>query len=479
MRYSVLVHLTKMARTLQEAAAYIDTAPDGDSLCPELLSNGVKMLEQIRVTVEQHRDDLCDSVLLEHLSAAEALWDEGGDALQGALEAFAQALPNCVRYQIRAVFFIGLGSTWDAMQSVYEYMCDDPRFDPIIVRMPTLRTIMQNGKLNKTVLYSDFLAPMGIPSLDYHQYHIEADCPEVAFTSQPYENCCSVQFWPENIAKYSRLIYLPYFLPDLVDNTSVEAMARQSVFRFAWKVICSSEKHYKFYCKYAANKGANALVSGLPKTDHLVTLCDREILIRHDWSRLDGKTVILWNSWYDILASSFQYADQLLAWFEAHPDYGLIWRPHPLTDMVTKFQRPEQYDAYQEARWKVQAAKNMILDEDSSYEAAFTVSNAMISDYSSMLPQYLLINKPALWIRTKTFSFTGEKFIDTSWMEQAENVGEIYRFMENIHAGKDPNCELRKMIRQRDLPLADGHCGARVCESIWNDIHAEDGIAQE
>lgn len=474
MRYSVLAHLSKMARTLQEAALYIDMAPDGDPVCPELLSNGVKMLEQIRGTVEQHREDLHDPVLLEHLSAAEALWKEGGDALQGALEAFAQALPDSIRYQVRAVFFTGLGSTWDAMQSVYEYMRDDPRFDPVVVLIPVFRQVQQDGQVKQEITYTDYLTPMGIPFMEHNQYSLERDCPDLAFTNQPYESVVPEEFWPGNIAQYTRLVYLPYYLADKVAAATVVSQAQLPVHRFAWKVVSSNEKHYRFYCRHAANKGANGLLTGIPKTDFFVGLAKKGVSIPNDWACLRGKTIFLWNSWYEWTASSLRYFEQLMEWFAAHKDCALLWRPHPMTDTVTKLYYPEHYPAYREMLKQAQNAENIMLDTETSCAAAFCASDAMFSDFSSLLPQYLLLDKPALWIQGSDFHFTGEDLIDSRWMEKADSIDGILAFIEHIRKGEDHNAELRHTIRQRDLCLADGHCGERVCEALWEALHGED-----
>lgn len=474
MRYSMLVHLTKMARTLQEAAAYIDTAPDGDPLCPELLSNGVKMLEQINSEITRHRDDLQDPVLLEHLNAAKALWDEGGDALQGALEAFAQTLPEAMRYQVRAVFFTGLGSTWDAMESVYTYMRDDPRFDPVVVLVPVFRQVQQNGEVKREVTYRDYLTPLGITFLPYDQYSLEDDCPDLAFTNQPYESVVPEVFWPENIARYTRLVYLSYYLPDKVAATTVNTLAQLPVYRFAWKVVCSNEKHYKFYYRHSAAKGANALLTGAPKTDPFVALRMKTISLPDGWNCLQGKTVFLWNSWYDLSVSSLRHFDVLMEWFVEHKDCALIWRTHPMTDTVTKLYYPSQYPVYQENLKRARTLENVVLDTEISCMVAFSVSNAMISDYSSLLPQYLFLDKPALWIKGADFHFTGEEFIESRWMEEAENSDDILDFMERVRAGADRNAELRNIIRKRDLPLADGHCGERLCNALWKALHQED-----
>ena len=53
----MLVYITKMGRTLIEAAQYLRTAPE-DSLRAGIMDNGRQMLAQIRSVLEHHRGDL-------------------------------------------------------------------------------------------------------------------------------------------------------------------------------------------------------------------------------------------------------------------------------------------------------------------------------------------------------------------------------------------------------------------------------------
>jgi len=472
----MLVYITQMSRTLLEAAQYLRTAPDG-ALRSELMDNGRQMQAQIQVALEGHRGDLRSQVPLKQLEEIKMLWENGGELLEERLKQFIQELPNQINYRVRAVFFAELGEKWDAMESVYEYMRDDPRFDPVVVRTPVGRVVERNGKQEQEIIYKDFLTPMGIPSLGYDQYNIEEDCPELAFISQPYESCTVEQFWPENIAKHTRLVYLPYYLPDVVDQDAPMVLAQLPVYRVAWKVVCPTKKQLNFYCHHAANKGSNALLAGLPKLDHLVKL--RECGISDwpkGWAPLRDKRVFLWNTWYAYNGSALRNFEFIFGWVQEHKDCALIWRPHPMTNIVTKLYYPERYPVYQECVRQARSMENVVLDTEISYAAAFSVSHAIISDYSSLLPQYLLMNKPALWIENQMFRFTGEEFVESRWIERAKTADDVLAFMERIRNGEDRNASLRGLIRHRDLSLADGHCGERVCDRLWEAMHKEDGV---
>lgn len=475
MRYSMLVYMTNMCRTLLEAAQYLRTASDG-AVRRELLDNGRQMLEQVRAVLEQHADDLRTTRPMELLETIERQWMQQNNSLEENLQQFIHCLPENVIYQVRAVFFAELGEKWDAMESVYEFMRDDPRFDPVVVRTPVGRVAQQNGERKQEIIYKDFLTPMGIPSLGFDQYSLEEDCPELAFISQPYESCTLEQFWPENIAKYTRLVYLPYFLPCRVLEDWPKTLCQMPVFDFAWKVIGSNQKHFEFYCKYSHHGGANMIVTGLPKMDPIIKLAVHKIPMPSAWEKFQGKKIVLWNSWFDFQSSSLCYFDKIFEWFQKNEDCALIWRPHPMTDTVIKLYYPELYPMLQEYVNKVQSSSNMVLDQETSFQAAFAYSCAQISDHSSMMQQYLPLDKPLLWIDTLASVNTGEEFISTQWMERADSCDKVLAFLERIQHGIDIGKSCRKGILQRDLPLTDGHSGARVCQRLWEAIHSEEGI---
>lgn len=474
MRYSMLVYLTKMSRTLLEAAEYLLSAPKEGPVRAELLKHGQQMIVQIRTELERHAKDLHSNRVLDSLAAIEQLWGTDGTELLELLESFVQCLPGEIHYRVRAVFFTGLGSTWDAMESVYTYMRDDPRFDPVVVLIPILRQIEKEGQTNQEVTYEDYLTPLGIPFLAYTQYSLEEDCPDLAFTNQPYEGTTITEFWPVTISKYTRLVYLPYYLPDVVVGTTLNSLCKAPIYRYAWRVACPNQKEYQYYCRNAANGGANGILEGIPKLDHLVSLPKRGSPLPKGWECLKGKKVFLWNSWYIIKFSSIQWFEEIIPWFIEHDDCALIWRPHPMTDTVTKLYHAKQYPNYQKYIQQIRSMPNAILDQDISYEAAFYYSDALISDASSLLPQYLLMDKPAVWFKNDIWRFTGEEFIDSQWTKQTKTPDGILTFLEQIREGQDPKAELRKIIRERDLPLADGHAGERLCNVLLQELYKED-----
>jgi len=178
MRYSVLVYLVDMSRTLIEAAEYLATSPAAE-MQAEIYENGDMMLTQMREALLAHEQSMKSNRPLKQIDEIVELWKERrgtGQALVDALTAFAQALPGEVDYKVRAVFVAELGEKWDSMASVYACMRDDPRFDPIVVMEPVFRRVKWGEEVKQDIIYKDYLTKMGIPWLGYNKYSMEEDC---------------------------------------------------------------------------------------------------------------------------------------------------------------------------------------------------------------------------------------------------------------------------------------------------------------
>lgn len=473
----MLVYITNMGKTLLDAAGYLQAAKN-PSLEEELLANGRIMLDRIETVLEDHRGDLRSALPMEQLRQIRRQWKDSGNytALQDDLSEWIRRLPGEIDYRVRAVFFAELGGKWDSLESVYEFMRDDPRFDPVVVLTPIFRTANENGEQRQEVIYSDYLTPLGIPFLGYSQYSLEKDCPDLAFICQPYESCTLPQFWPEHIAAHTRLVYISYFIPSIVLKTYPDVLCRMPVYDVSWRVIGGGQKHYEYYCRYSRHKGANMLVTGLPKIDPVIKAKENGTALPHGWECIRGKTVFLWNTWFDISISSLRFFDEILKWFQAHDDCALIWRPHPMTEAVTRVSNPELVPLLRRYMDAILSAPNAILDQESSYLASFVYSDALFSDHSSLMQQYLPMDKPLLWFGLPSFGATGEEFISTEWMERTEKAEGILQFLEQVYRKEDPKKEIRAAILKQERLTTDGRCGERISRILWRELHTEDGI---
>lgn len=220
------------------------------------------------------------------------------------------------------------------------------------------------------------------------------------------------------------------------------------------------------------------MVTGIPKMDYVINLKNNPCPIPQVWRQeIEGRTTILWNTWFDGNASSLDLLDQMLPWFSAHQEYALIWRPHPMSEAIMKLYQPEQYLKLEKMMDTVRSTNNMVLDTEAEYGPSFVCSHAQISDFSSMMTQYLLMDKPLLWIdipgKTLAVKESEEQMVSNHWMEKAVSIEDIIAFLQRIRQGEDRNRIPRTDVRTQYLSLADGKAAERICERLWKDLSLE------
>ena len=477
MRFSRLAQLYQTCDMLNEAATYIQEHPL-DNLCRELMENGTIMLQSLLEIIEQHQVDLKNLRPIKLINEIQQLWNTPlSPMVQNHLTKLQLAIREDINYQIRAVFFAELGGKWDSLASVYWCMKNDPRFDPVVVLTPIFRTFEVNGETKSEVIYEDYLTDLGIPFYNYTEYSLEKDLPELAFTSQPYEGATLPAFWAEYIAKYTRLVYLPYFISDILPNEPAESSCSMNIHMYAWKICAFSEKFFNYVRKRMINNAENYVLTGLPKLDPIVHVYNYGWEVPKEWEdKLNRRKVFLWNTWYGYPLSSLPWMENIIPWFMQHEEYALIWRPHPMTDVVTNVLDTAHIGVLKMLYQLTEKANNIVIDRNPLCNAAFFCSDAMISDPSSLATQYLLMDKPTMILLPCGNRYAApdtQYMIDSRWHEIGKTKQDAISFIERTGQGEDKCGALRKEIRMTDLPLADGKAGERLCELLWNDIHKE------
>lgn len=477
MRFSRYVQLNQVCGTLIEAVNYVQSHEDSE-LCQELMKNGTIMLQSLLEIIEQHQADLKNRRSIKLIYEIQQLWNTPlSPMVQNHLMQLKMAIQEDINYQIRAVFFAELGGKWDSLESVYWYMKNDPRFDPVVVLTPIFRTFEINGETKSEVIYEDYLTDLGIPFYNYTEYSLEEDLPELAFTSQPYESVTLPEFWANNIAKYTRLVYLPYFISDILPNEPAESSCSMNIHMYAWKICAFSEKFFNYVKKRMINNADNYVLTGLPKLDPIVQVYNYGWEIPKEWEKkLNQRKVFLWNTWYAYPLSSLPWMEKIILWFMQHEEYALIWRPHPMTDVVTNLLNTKHTVELKILYQLAEKANNIVIDRNPLCNAAFFCSDAMISDPSSLATQYLLMDKPTMILLPCGNRYAApdtQYMIDSGWHEIGITKQDAISFIERIGQGEDRCGALRKEIRMKDLPLADGKAGERLCELLWEDLHKE------
>ena len=346
----------------------------------------------------------------------------------------------------KMVFLLQEYSVFPASEYLYRTAAADPRFEVQAVYVPFVHN-NQVGEDHNLETYRD----EGIPVLNYDEYDLAAENPDIAIFTKPYNNIPKQYYISEveKLVKYT--IYIPYGLE-----------LNQRLIRYGFYDYCQYTvwRHlaYGFIVKeygkqYGYRNGENIVVWGHPRVDNY--LKENRPAPNPVWQeKIKGRKVILWCPHHTIVpgpecvSTWVENHETVFSIFEKHRDLVLLWRPHPLLFgalVNNNYMSQRELDAFLE---KKRTQENIILDQTSDYRIAFSMSDALITDGTTFSIEYLLTGKPLL-ITTDSL----DQFYEPEAMEDALYIGrtheDIQSFVESILSGRDPKRKRREVFTEQ------------------------------
>lgn len=481
MRFSVYKSMLDMCNTLKEAVSYMYENNNADLVdgCLDMLVSINSTLAEYNLTDFESIIELSNGFNSQNLNLPE-IYNKIAD-LENEIKAKA-------KYKLHILFVAELAGKWDSMASVYDAMKNRDDCEVEVVIQPIFRAVkMPDGSVKSDVILNDYLTPMGIENIPYDQYDFAGKMPDITFFSQPYESCTIEKFWPENMSQYTRVVYLPYYTAVSV-NPELATVGYQVFFKsntesFSWKIAAQSEYMRQHYRNIGSQKGENVLVTGLPKWDYPMRISKDNVEYPDGWEeKLKGKKVFLWNTHFSVDTKGSDFlnkGEEFLNIFIKNKDIALIWRPHPMTETIFKLYMSDSLPKYNALKEKISKSENIVMDTEATYDAAFAYSDALISDLSSLIEQFMLMDKPVLMLTKDTIAKSKEKFAtmdglyDFSLIPFAKENKDIKDFIEEISSGIDEWESERKEFLSKCFTLADGNCGKRVAEEVIKAFNEE------
>ena len=250
------------------------------------------------------------------------------------------------------------------------------------------------------------------------------------------------------------------------------------------KIIVQSEKVKKIYITYGFNE-SKLVVAGSPKIDAVVNLNVDNIDIPVEWKeKLDNKKVFLLNTHLTYFPASFsnktksgnygvRFHNEILKAIIDKKDVGMIWRPHPLLKnmIIDRFPECREYIEYFEK--SLLESSNCVIDNQGDYRPAFVFSDALISTWSSLINEYMVLGKPVMiFQRQLSDDVRSQSPIDRglNYFRFGPNGMSFEEFINMVVDEKDPLKEERmKMIKQAFKNI-DGSAGCRAYMELKSEL---------
>ena len=371
----------------------------------------------------------------------------------------------------------------------------------------TVRTIcdacLQDNDIDLKVLVKDedeknLLKSRGYPCLVANEYDLKADCPDV-FVLNFFNGW--LHRTVGDIRKYARLVVA----------TSQPLVLYIPIRNFIEKIEqywAPYKPDYYLFDSFLYNKLKTVdyfkdkplLEMGNAKYDGIYNAC-RNIKAVEGWEKLDGKKVILWTTSHGIYEHkgitahvSFDiYAKHIFEYMKSHPDLGLIFRPlwGHIHDLVYKFSYWSE-DDLNIFREYCTESPNVVFDESDSYDKAFALADAVMTDPNCGIKMSALpLMKPmCIFYRSHDLGDIHDMQaiinIDEDSMKHCYriySVDELFKFLDMVGRGEDPMYDIREQAARNFVKHFDGKNGWRIKEfmkqALQNKINSQKGAGQQ
>lgn len=260
--------------------------------------------------------------------------------------------------------------------------------------------------------------PDALNVIHYSEYDLQSEHPEVIIFHNPYDDSNNItqlyeEFFTSNLRNNTELlIYSPYFTAGVCVPGRSDFMFEAPGTYYADVILAQSEKAGKIFEQYD-HQDQTILTFGSPKVDYIARTKTNEINIPQEWKeKINGKKVFLLNTHLSYFPEASQnkkasgnYAErfhkEIEKAFLGRDDCVLIWRPHPLLKTMINNRFPQCKEYIEHFERTVRQADNGIVDEYADYMKAFSVSDGLISTWSSLINEYMITQKPILIFQSR------------------------------------------------------------------------------
>ena len=304
------------------------------------------------------------------------------------------------RTPIRMVLFVHSYALWASMQTFYEACQKNKDVDVKIVHVRQYH--LYPGDIDTSGEISDF-TKNGYKVIASDDYDLASDRPDIAVFGRPYSTVEKGYTIDEVIKIVPRCVYIHY---GYMLNTGWQELIRLrykiAMIYLAWIVFYGDKDELEQGKKYVFGNGSNLAAVGLPRMDITRNLTKNSYpeYAKDIFRRAKGRKIVLWNTHHSINTSdrSFSSWKSIGTRLVEHikNDHGVffLWRPHPLfQEELCKFMGEEESKIF---FFGVEKCENIYIDKESTYFPAFSVSDLMLSDASSLAKEYLYTGKPVV-----------------------------------------------------------------------------------
>lgn len=424
-------------------------------------------------------EDYCEKLYEKSVESLEgSLVGESEEQMVFLLDKIKESIDNLpLTYEF--VFMPYKYSMWDSLESIFLVAKKDTCCRCRVIPIPYYE-IAKNSEPRYCYEGAEFSENIDI--VDYKTYDLQVEKPDVIFIHNPYDACNYVTqidpaFFSECLINHTdMLVYVPYYVAGSYDKSGswFRTMAKWPGIRNAHKMIVQA-KTQKDALIMAGVPKEELLLLGQPKFDKVVGLRKKDNLKSSQWAEIiKNKKVFFLNTSIEFLLGNtigwFGVMNDIIESVLGQNEAVLLWRPHPLLEATMRSVQKEIYGKYLKLKEMLQSSERVIVDETKDVYEAMVLSDALISDYSSIIFQYIATKKPVYVINghksDKESAIVTCDYYESYLQEELP----VREFIEMVMRGEDPKKEIRYKQMADSIVNLDGTAGEKVFYEIMGEI---------
>ena len=347
---------------------------------------------------------------------------------------------------IKVLLYCDLPSLWNSFAALYISLLQDSRFDVTVLAMPEL----YNGKF-KNYDIIDFFDQNGIAYIKGYDVlkknYIKLSFKEYdyIFPNRPYDNLRPRQYINKIMSKYCALCHITYGTC-IFDGKVLEIVCGFGHLHYYKFVFSETPIHTEIYLKKRQEYGncpTQIITVGSPKFDTI-----RNLVL---YTNKQYKQTVLYTPRWNLEEGTSSFLDIYPYFFDLvknNPCIKYIFRPHPL--MESTFCN----SIWSQKEWTdfidcFHHYPNAEIDLSSNYLEAFAQADVLVSDVSSLMAEFLLTEKPIIYMhKKKVFNVFGNQIAEGFYW--CTNEKELEQTLKTLRSGVDSKKSLRRCIIKKN-----------------------------
>ena len=364
--------------------------------------------------------------------------------------------------KIKVGFMLQCPDSWDKINTVFEAMINDDRFEPCGIVVPGYEG------------YDIGVRPFGAWGDEWEFFHklhpkymidavdekknildMRAMCFDYVFYQRPYEALLPYLLCAQYVKDFSRICYIPY---GAIGAKVFEQFALKNVDFFSCvDYYFAPSKHmselYSIYYSGSPRK-PKSMALGYPAFENFFEYAGNRCPI------LKNKKILWTPRWsYDsvIGGSHFlEYKDEFIKFKKSHTHLPMMVRPHPLMhgELINKgLISKEDWENY----LNVLNRNGIDYDKEKVVDSALLHADIMLTDFSTIIPMFFILNKPIIYCPASNIELNVDYARLLPGVYVAENWEDIDVLLKFLSQGMDIKRQKRGKIIEE---LKGEHVGA-------------------